>query len=274
MGELEPLLGRLRQGPAVLVTVAQVQGSTPREPGAWMAVFAEGQVGSIGGGQLEWQAAQHARERLATKAQTADTVRVPLGPSLGQCCGGVVQLRYERVDQSNISALQHRLSEPRQPVAVFGAGHVGRALVQVLAPLPFAVHWIDSRDDAFPSASPAACERVDVPADAVRDLPAGSHVLVMSHSHVEDFDIVAACLKRQQMQGDVASIGLIGSASKWASFRQRLLARGVGAEQLAQVRCPIGLPGITGKQPGVIAVAVAAQLLQQRDRAADAKKAP
>jgi xanthine dehydrogenase accessory factor len=99
-------------------------------------------------------------------------------------------------------------------------------------------------------------------------------VLVMSHSHVEDFDIVAACLKRQQMQGDVASIGLIGSASKWASFRQRLLARGVGAEQLAQVRCPIGLPGITDKQPGVIAVAVAAQLLQQRDRAADAKKAP
>jgi xanthine dehydrogenase accessory factor len=230
-----------------------------------MGVFADGVVGTIGGGQLELQAIAQARRRLAAPAP-AEVLRYPLGPTLGQCCGGVVHLRFETVGAADAAALAARLAPRRIPVALFGGGHVGRALVVALGPLPFAVRWIDSRDEIFPDALPrnTECEHSDPVQAAVADLAPGSHVLVMSFSHAEDLDIVAACLLRQRQQGDLPFIGLIGSKTKWATFRHRLEERGLSKQELGQVTCPIGLAGIQGKQPEVIAVSVAAQLLQLR----------
>ena len=149
-------------------------------------------------------------------------------------------------------------------MALFGGGHVGHALARVLAPLPFELTWIDSRDGIFPSYPPegVVCEHSEPVQLAVPRLAPGSRVLIMSFSHAEDLDVVAACLRRQREQGDLPFIGLIGSQTKWATFSNRLHGRGFAPEELAQVTCPIGIPGIGGKEPEVIAVAVAAQLLQ------------
>jgi xanthine dehydrogenase accessory factor len=248
---------------AVLVSIEATQGSVPREAGTWMAVFAGHVVGTIGGGHLEFQAIEEARRRLAG-GQGEPLYRYALGPSLGQCCGGVMHLRFERVTAGDIAALQARLALKLAPLALFGGGHVGKALVNVLATLPFAVTWIDSRDEIFPRqlAAHVRCEHSDPVHAAVADLAALSRVLIMSFSHAEDLDIVAACLRRQRERGDLSYIGLIGSRSKWATFRHRLEDRGFTAAELAQVTCPIGLPGIKGKEPEVIAVSVAAQILQ------------
>ena len=256
---------------AVVVSIAATQGSTPREAGAWMAVHAGHLVGSIGGGNLEWQAIRTARELLVTAPQPDDpaplTRRLALGPSLGQCCGGVVELRFEPLAGPALARRLERLEPARTPVALFGAGHVGRALVRALQPLPFAVHWLDSRDDIFPADLPpqVRAEQSDPVERAVEDLAPGSRVLVMSHSHVEDFELVAACLRRQREHADLPWIGLIGSRTKWAGFRRRLLARGCTEAELARVACPVGLPGIAGKQQAVIAASVAAQLLLGRE---------
>jgi xanthine dehydrogenase accessory factor len=263
MAPMTDFTHRLQQAPAVLVTVHATQGSAPREAGAWMAVFADAVVGTIGGGHLEFQAIDEARRRLA--GESGDPVlRYPLGPSLGQCCGGVVHLQYERVTAADAPALRRRIAARHPPVALFGGGHVGKALVQVLGTLPFAVTWIDSRDEIFPEAVPpnVACEHSDPVQAAVADLAADSRVLIMSFSHAEDLDVVAACLKRQRERADLPYVGLIGSRTKWAVFRHRLEARGFTESELAHVTCPIGVPGIAGKEPEVIAVAVAAQLLQ------------
>lgn len=259
----EQFTRRLAQADAVLVTVHAVQGSVPREPGAWMAVFADAVVGTVGGGHLEFDAIAQARERLAG-AGGEPVLRYPLGPTLGQCCGGVVQLRFERVGRDDAASLAARLDAARSPVALFGGGHVGGALVNVLCTLPFAVTWIDSRDEIFPAQVPdtVRCEHSDPVQAAVTDLDPGSRVLVMSFSHAEDLDVVAACLKRLRERDDLPFVGLIGSRTKWATFRNRLRERGFRDDELARITCPIGVPGITGKQPEVIAVAVAAQLLQ------------
>jgi len=267
---LESLLARLASSPAVLVQVAETQGSVPREAGTWMAVFADALVGTIGGGHLEYDAIARARAVLRGEASmdAGALLRVALGPSLGQCCGGVVQLRFERVEAGDAAALAQRLGSARlTPVALFGGGHVGHALARVLEPLPFALDWIDSRDGVFPPsvASRVRCEHSDPVQAAVPGLAPQSRVLIMSFSHAEDLDVLAACLKRQREQGDLPYIGLIGSKSKWAAFRHRLEARGFTPDELAHVTCPIGVPGISGKEPEVIAVAVAAQLLQTRD---------
>ena len=256
---------------AVLVRVESTQGSVPREAGAWMAVLPDQVLGTIGGGHLEYQALATARALLADAAHPADApdgapLRYALGPSLGQCCGGVVYLRFMRVAAADAARLRPLLAGPRTPMALFGGGHVGAALVQVLCALPFALTWIDSRDGIFPASLPVGvvCEHSDPVHAAVPDLAPGSRVLIMSFSHAEDLDVVAACLQRQRVAGDLPYIGLIGSATKWATFRRRLLERGFTAQELAHVTCPIGVPGITGKEPEVIAVAVAAQLLQTR----------
>ena len=256
---------RLAGEDAVLVCVAASQGSVPREAGAWMLVFARDFIGTVGGGHLELQAIEEARRRLAGAAGEP-VLRYPLGPSLGQCCGGVMQLSFERVGAADAQSLAKRLAPQRIPVALFGGGHVGRALVAALGPLPFAVRWIDSRDEIFPDSVPAnvECEHSDPVQAAVADLAAGSHVLVMSFSHAEDLDIVAACLQRQRVRRDLPFIGLIGSKTKWATFRHRLEERAFSKQELSQVTCPIGLAGIKGKQPEVIAISVAAQLLQLR----------
>ena len=254
----------LANGPAVLVTVARVDGSGPREVGAWMAVMATHCIGTIGGGALEFDAIQRGRASLATGAVSEPWQRCALGPSLGQCCGGVVHLRYEWL--ANADDLSGRPAHPPSElsVALFGGGHVGRAIAELLARLPCAVQWFDSRDEVFPPALPEhiRAEHSEPVHAAVQELVPGAKVLIMSFSHAEDLDIVAACLLRQRLVGDLPFIGLIGSKSKWASFRQRLLARGFGEAELAQVTCPIGVPGVTGKQPEVIAVAVVAQMLQ------------
>jgi xanthine dehydrogenase accessory factor len=264
---MQPDLSRLAAEDAVLVSVEATEGSVPREAGAWMAVFAGAVVGSIGGGHLEYAAIAEARRRLA--GGTGEPVqRQALGPSLGQCCGGVVHLRFERVLAADLPALQRRLAPRLAPVALFGGGHVGTALARALAPLPFQLTWIDSRDEIFPAPLPAnvRCEHSDPVHAAVDDLAAGSSVLVMSFSHAEDLDVVAACLARRRARADLPFIGLIGSRTKWATFRHRLEQRGFGAGELAQVTCPIGLPGITGKEPAVIAASVAAQLLSRINR--------
>jgi len=260
---MELVTSRLAHEGAVLVTVDETRGSVPREAGAWMLVFAQDVINTIGGGRLEFDAIAQARRRLAGEAGEP-VVQFALGPSLGQCCGGVVRLRFERVGRADAAALAQRLAPRRWPVGLFGGGHVGKALVDVLAPLPFEVTWIDSRDEIFPERLPPNVhgEHSDPVHAAVADLAPGSRVLIMSFSHAEDLDIVAACLKRQRERGDLPYIGLIGSKTKWATFRHRLEERGFLAEELAHVTCPIGLPGITGKEPEVIAVSVAAQLLQ------------
>ena len=248
---------------AVLVSVEATQGSVPRDAGTWMAVFAGDVMGSIGGGHLEFQAIEEARRRLSG-ASGEPLRRYALGPSLGQCCGGVVHLRFERVGAADVPMLRTRLAEQLAPVALFGGGHVGKALANVLATLPFEVTWIDSRDEIFPAQLPPGvrCEHSDPVHAAVGDLAPGTRVLVMSFSHAEDLDVVAACLRRQRERADLSYIGLIGSKTKWATFRHRLEERGFSAAELSQVTCPIGVPGISGKEPAVIAVSVAAQILQ------------
>ncbi|MET1114804.1 MAG: xanthine dehydrogenase accessory protein XdhC [Comamonas sp.] len=260
--------------PACWVEVTDAQGSVPREAGTWMLVLADDLVGTIGGGHLEFEAMAQARALLARGGASLER-RFALGPSLGQCCGGVVWLRFTPLARGDTAALRAladacaRRQAPALQVALFGAGHVGHALVELLSRLPCSLRWIDSRDAVFAprwlaDGSGVACEHSAPVEGAVADLPAHSLVLIMSFSHAEDLEVVAACLQRQRERADLDFIGLIGSATKWAVFRRRLAQRGFSAQELDQVTCPIGLPGIQGKEPEVIAVAVAAQLLQRR----------
>lgn len=265
---IDHLQHKLAGSPAVLVTVTRTQGSVPREGGAWMAVFTHTVVGTIGGGHLEWQAIAHARALLTDATAPAQTQRHALGPALGQCCGGTVELRLERITSELLSDANWlgRLQPKLTHLALFGGGHVGHAIAQVMLKLPYAITWIDSRDSVFPDGLPTRvrCEHSQPVERAVPELPAGSQVLIMSFSHAEDLDIVHQCLLRQRAQRDLPFIGLIGSRTKWAVFQRRLQARGYSEAELAHITCPIGLVGIEGKEPEVIAVAVAAQLLMRR----------
>ena len=222
--------------------------------------------------QLGHHGQRHHRRLLAGDVGQADgagdarqlvVAKAALGPSLGQCCGGVVWLRQERIEAAHIEALRTRLMPATRPLALFGGGHVGRAIVRLLEDLPFAVRWVDSRDEVFPAVLPlnVQAEHSDPVQAAVAELPAGSAVLVMSFSHAEDLEVIAACLARQRERGDLSHIGLIGSRTKWARFGHRLAERGFSQAELARVNCPIGLPEIRGKQPAVVALAVVAQLL-------------
>jgi xanthine dehydrogenase accessory factor len=238
--------------PCVVVTVLRVEGSAPREPGAKMVVWEDGFAGSVGGGHLELEALAAARALLAAGAAPAGPLvnDYKLGPALGQCCGGVAALLFEAV------------LPPRWQVAVFGAGHVGKALVKLLADLPCAVTWVDGREAEFPRPLPPGVRQVlsEAAQDEVASLPPGSDVVVMTHSHALDQEVVEAALRR----GDLGYVGVIGSATKRARFTQRLSARGFPPERIAALVCPIGVAGIGSKLPAVIAVAVAAQLLQRR----------
>ena len=269
---LERLLTAIDEaGSAALVTLAQARGSSPREAGARMVVRWDGFLGTIGGGALEWEALALARTALARGPGTTARRDLSLGPDLGQCCGGRVTLEIEVFgpsDRPRAAALaaQERATDPSRHVLLFGAGHVGRALAQALAHLPFRLRWIDERDDAFPAAMPGEVEMVlaRAPEAEVAGAPAGAALLVLTHSHARDLSIVAAALER----GDLPFVGLIGSATKRARFEKRLAALGLGQEARARLVCPIGLPGIEGKEPGVIAASVAAQLLMLRADAA------
>lgn len=242
---------------AMVVEVAAHRGSVPRESGTRMLVALDGAgvAGSIGGGHLELQAIALARQRAGERFEQA----LALGPSLGQCCGGALTLRYAPLDAAALAAW------PPEPalftLQLYGAGHVGRAIVRLLETLPCRVAWIDERDDEFPAApsAPHVERRAVEPVEAeVATAAPGTCFLVLTHSHALDLRLAQAILAR----GDFAWFGLIGSRTKRARFVHRLAERGFDAAALARMTCPIGVPGVAGKAPEVIAVAVVAQLLQ------------
>lgn len=328
---MEDWLPRELRAPAVLVTVARVEGSVPREPGARMLVDAAGLRGTIGGGHLEHSALEMARAMLAQGGAPACLERFPLGPKLGQCCGGIAWLAFEMADAGQLVLLDRRRNEdtwrtvcvgwtappsarsassgaaesspslidaagrvlagesapdfdrsagthvleeagrlwlvdavlaPRAHLMLFGAGHVGAAIVRALAELPCRVTWVDEREDLFPAAIPAnvTVEATDIPEALVGNAPQGTSFLVMTHSHALDLRLCHAILSRPDALHD-EWFGLIGSETKRRQFEHRLRERGIVDDRIAGMVCPIGLPGIEGKAPAVIAASVAAQLL-------------
>jgi len=233
-----------------------------------MAVTKAGDlIGTIGGGALEFEAMEDARRALVTQPLEAIKRVWPLGPDLGQCCGGRMTTLTEIFKAADHDRLVNLASDEgdmeRTKLLLFGAGHVGRALVIALAPLPFDIRWIDSRVDAFPSlmVKTAIAVNSDAPVAEIATAPSRAFVLVMTHSHALDFDLVAAALLRP----DLAYVGLIGSATKRARFESRLKALGATSESLSHLVCPIGLSGIKGKEPAMIAASVAADLLIRRE---------
>ena len=237
-----------QQGEAcVLVTILEERGSTPRNAGSKMVVTAERIFETIGGGHLEYKAMEMAREMLASRSQDTRLERFSLGASLGQCCGGATVLLFEPMGQ------------PQAQIAVFGAGHVGRALVPLLASLPCKVRWIDSRENEFPEHIPAGVEKIvsDEVVDEVENMPPGSYYIVMTHNHQLDLELTAAILKR----GDFAYYGLIGSKTKRVKFEHRLRERGFADTLMARMRCPMGLAEVKGKLPVEIAVSIAGEVI-------------
>ena len=249
----------LADGPAAVVLVERTKGSTPREAGAWMIVTWHAIRGTIGGGEAERRAVEAARGLLADGGGRAQ-LELPLGPELDQCCGGHMRLALAPVHQAPRAPFALWEGGPivaeraLRPVIVYGAGHVGAALVTALRPLPFALEWIDARPEAaWPTPIEAPCRRLALPESAAAAAPDAAFHLVMTHSHAVDLEIVAAVLSRR-----FAYLGLIGSATKRATFARRLRERAIASDGLT---CPIGSPGIRGKDPAVIAASVAADLL-------------
>ena len=251
---------RERREPGVLVTVTSVRGHAPREAGAKMVVGRDRTWATVGGGNLEAVAVERARAMLTSGATQPETVEVALSDKAPyqhgvQCCGGEVTL----------------LLEPLQvvpSVAIFGMGHVGLELARVLARHDLELHLVDSRRDELRPERLAvlddAVARVHVhqvpvlPELVVGELPPGTHVLVMTHDHAEDAALCDAALRSSHL----ATIGLIGSSAKWSRFRRKLADEGHSAAAIARITTPIGLPGMTGKEPAMIAVSVAAWMLQ------------
>jgi len=314
------LFGRLHDwvvdaGKAALVTLVEVQGSSPRDAGARMGVsLSGGFTGSIGGGTLEWVALAEAQSLLGEReGATLRLLDKSLGPDLGQCCGGRVRLVLERFGRDDAAWLAVMAEAERQgsfvavgmpgpgghyrrqpagvedaillpaaspritlsdgrclervgpetlAVLLFGAGHVARALVMALAPLPVAVDWFDSRDEAFPAHVPqnVRLHRDGAPASWLASGPNGAAVLVMTHSHALDLEICLAALSARRF----CFVGVIGSATKRARFATQLRQVGLDERLVGALVCPIGLDGLGGKEPPVIAAGVAAQLLAVR----------
>ena len=254
---------------AVMVEVIATRGSVPRGAGTRMLVSVDEAIGTIGGGHLELKAITAARSRLARRDLSPHEQHFALGPSLGQCCGGAVTLSFVPLDAE---AMQRwPVSRPLFQLQLHGAGHVGRAIATALAALDCAVDWFDQRDDKFPattnlgSAWPAHIRpiAVDTVEAEVRGAPPGAFFLVLTHEHALDLRIAEAILRR----GDFGFFGLIGSKTKRAGFTHRLEARGIDTATIARMTCPIGLAGIDGKAPEMIAAGVVAQLLLEQARA-------
>jgi xanthine dehydrogenase accessory factor len=243
----------------VIVDIRQLKGSAPRGAGTLMFVSSDATAGTIGGGHLEFEAIAHARRLLLDQQSEVFKKTYALGPSLGQCCGGSVVLNYQYLTNELWFDIERRLAamvKLRFTLHLFGAGHVGAALVNALAPLPCLVNWIDERQAQFTRPLPSNVREVavDTPVAEVHSANPGDYYLVLTHSHALDLEIVQAVLKR----GDAGYLGLIGSSTKRAVFTHRLQQKGLDVSQL---HCPIGLPGITGKEPEVIAASIAADLL-------------
>ena len=259
---------RRNQTPAVLVSVDSFVGSTPREPGAKMIVTAERQYGTIGGGNLEFQACLIARDQLQRGADDG-VQRFPLGAGLGQCCGGLVNLMFERLTETSDWASIASEEEPVQ-LYLFGAGHVGQAVVRALRDLPIEISWIDTRDDVLPQQVRRGITTIctDTPEAEIDAAAAGSYFLVMTHDHGLDQRLCEQILKRD----DFVYFGLIGSRSKRRNFETRMQRRGIAAEKFKRMTCPIGVDGISSKQPAQIAISVAAEILRVYDRAHNDKQ--
>lgn len=246
--------------PAILVEIAAVKGSAPRESDAMMAVSEHAMAGTIGGGQLEWIALREARERL-TSGKAGGDLDIPLGPEIGQCCGGRVVLRFSIIDAAiaerlRADAKRQRASEPQ--VIIFGAGHTGRALARAFEPLPCRAFLADIRAECFAGyRSRVEGLHLAMPEAAIRDAPARSAFVAMTHSHDLDFLITAEALKR----GDAAYCGMIGSATKRAVFLNWLDENGYGRAIAEQLVCPIGGSAVRDKRPEVIAALTAAEIL-------------
>ena len=260
---LAPELGTLLAAgvPTVLVEVVEAKGSTPREAGAAMLVTAERSFGTIGGGRLEWEGIGHARALLRDDGDEV-CIELPLGPAVGQCCGGHVRLRLRRADRRALAELEaaEAVADAALPtVLLFGAGHVGRALARALAPLPVHVRWIDGRAGEFPADLPIGVEPVvtDRPLDEIANAPPGSCAFVITHSHSLDFILCSAILERR----DFAYLGLIGSKTKRAKFERGLRELGIPDGRIAAMACPIGGDRLRDKRPAVIAALAAAELL-------------
>lgn len=283
-------------GVVARVVVAAVRGSAPREVGAAMLVWARGQSGTIGGGALEFELATRARK--VVQVGHFEVSKHALGPEMGQCCGGAVEVVTEVFDLAAAEALPDTavfrgrgpeplavtrlrgalrnsgnlpfpqlisgwmvepVLTPSQPIWIWGAGHVGRAMVAVLEPMPrVAITWIDTERERFPELIPAGVTALPTadPARLAAFAPPGAHHLIVTYSHALDLELCHQLLAR-----DFRSLGLIGSATKWARFRKRLTALGHTPEQIARITCPIGQPAL-GKHPQVIAVSVAHAFLQ------------
>ena len=234
--------------PCVMVTVVEHKGSTPRDSGTKMLVTEQGCYATIGGGHLEYKALKLAREMLLGGEQQMKVERFNLGASLGQCCGGMASIMLEPV----IRARHH--------LVLFGAGHVAKALVHILATLPFRITWIDERESEFPAELPSGVTRVisDDPVGEIAEQPPGSFYLVMTHNHQLDLELCARILKRQ----DARYFGVIGSQTKRKRFDYKLKERGFSEDSLSQMICPIGLSEVSGKHPAEIAVSVAGELIR------------
>jgi xanthine dehydrogenase accessory factor len=301
-----------KQRRAALISVVKVEGSAPREVGARMVIQKDaGFFGTIGGGRLEYETLAVADHALSVETPSASLRVWPLGPNLGQCCGGSVTTLIETFDSVDLAEIRElaaaeeagpflalsrmtkggriarkivdrapggvggaafsaeqfveRFGEVGETVLLFGAGHVGRAVVLALSQLPFSVRWIDSRSDQFPDYVPAnvVTVRTDEPEREIDLAPSGAFVLIMTHSHPLDYSIAASALRR----ADLGFVGLIGSVTKRARFASQARQLGLSEQQIARLVCPIGLPEIKGKQPSIIAASVAAQLLTARERA-------
>lgn len=245
----------------ILIRIEAAEGSTPREAGACMAVSATGTAGTVGGGQLEFHCIDIAREMLAA-GETCRQLDIPLGPQMGQCCGGrvVVSLMLPGIAEIAMLAATERASmAARAPVLIFGAGHTGRALAHAVAPLPFATSLIDDRDGAL-HGLPAAitCIRMDDPVRAIETAQPGSAFVILSHSHALDYRLAEAALAR----GDGAYVGMIGSATKRARFASGFLRSGGTRDALSRLTCPIGGCDVDDKRPEVIAALTAAELVR------------
>ncbi|KFX20377.1 xanthine dehydrogenase accessory protein XdhC [Pectobacterium betavasculorum] len=235
-----------RHEECILLTLLGEQGSVPRDGGTKMIVTRQDSWLTIGGGNLEYQCIAIARDMLIHHATQPRIERFNLGARVGQCCGGMTMVLLEP------------LILPQPHIVVFGAGHVGRALVSLLATLPCRVSWVDERNEMFRHMPPGVIARnLDDPVDAVTDSPAGSYFVVMTHHHPRDLTLAEAILKR----GDYRYFGLIGSQTKRQRFSYQLTGKGISESQLATMRCPVGLPDVKGKLPAEIAVAIAGEII-------------
>ncbi|NOX74764.1 MAG: xanthine dehydrogenase accessory protein XdhC [Alphaproteobacteria bacterium] len=274
-------------GRVARIVITGTKGSTPRDKGTSMLVWKDGQSGTIGGGTLEYQAVTAARAALERDGNWLRQKRnVPLGPALGQCCGGSVSLLCEvfgaveiewliepqnRFSRSVLSGLppvadagrkvgtfSEEMTGAGQPLWIYGAGHVGRALVHALLPLDFAITWIDTDPARYPETLPRGVTQLvsQNPADVVRYAPSDAQHLVLTYSHALDLELC-----HQILSHSFEFAGLIGSATKWARFQKRLVVLGHSPAQIARITCPIGLPEL-GKEPAAIALGVAMELLK------------